>query len=49
VACIGPITADTARSHGLRVDVEPAEYTIPALTESIAAHYQRMDEGGGGR
>ena len=35
VACIGPITADTARKHGLRVDAEAKEYTIPGLIEAV--------------
>ena len=35
VACIGPITADTARGRGLRVDVEADEYTIPGLVEAV--------------
>jgi uroporphyrinogen III methyltransferase / synthase len=35
VACIGPITADTARGHGIRVDVEAREYTIPGLVEAV--------------
>jgi uroporphyrinogen III methyltransferase/synthase len=35
VACIGPITADTARKHGLRVDAEGKEYTIPGLVEAV--------------
>ena len=35
VACIGPITADTARKHGLRVDAEAREYTIPGLVEAV--------------
>jgi uroporphyrinogen III methyltransferase / synthase len=35
VACIGPITADTARRHGIRVDVEAREYTIPGLIEAV--------------
>ena len=35
VACIGPITADTARRHGLRVDAESKEYTIPGLIEAV--------------
>lgn len=41
IACIGPITAETARKFGLRVDVMPAEYTIPGLTEAICAHYEK--------
>ncbi len=39
VACIGPITAETARRHGLKVDIIPAEYTIEALTAEIEAHF----------
>ncbi len=35
VACIGPITAATAREHGLRVDVVPSEYTVPALAAAV--------------
>jgi uroporphyrinogen III methyltransferase/synthase len=35
VACIGPITADTARRYGLRVDAEAREYTIPGLIEAV--------------
>jgi uroporphyrinogen III methyltransferase / synthase len=35
VACIGPITADTARKHGLRVDAEAGEYTISGLVEAV--------------
>jgi uroporphyrinogen III methyltransferase/synthase len=35
VACIGPITADTARKRGLRVDAEAKEYTIPGLVEAV--------------
>jgi uroporphyrinogen III methyltransferase/synthase len=34
-AVIGPITAMTARRHGFRIAIRPAEYTIPALSESI--------------
>ncbi len=36
VACIGPITAETARGHGIRVDVEATEYTIPGLVRAVA-------------
>jgi uroporphyrinogen III methyltransferase/synthase len=35
VACIGPITAETARKHGIRVDAEAREYTIPGLIEAV--------------
>jgi uroporphyrinogen III methyltransferase/synthase len=36
VACIGPMTLDTARRRGLRVDVTAREYTLPALIEALA-------------
>ena len=35
VACIGPITAETARGYAIRVDVEAREYTIPGLIEAV--------------
>jgi uroporphyrinogen III methyltransferase/synthase len=35
VACIGPITAETARGHGIRVDAEAREYTISGLIEAV--------------
>jgi uroporphyrinogen III methyltransferase/synthase len=35
VACIGPITADTARERGLRVDAEADKYTISGLVEAV--------------
>jgi uroporphyrinogen III methyltransferase/synthase len=35
IACIGPITSQTARELGLAVDVEAREYTIPGLVEAI--------------
>ncbi len=42
VACIGPITAETARRHGLEVTVMPAEYTIEALATKIVEHFSRQ-------
>jgi uroporphyrinogen III methyltransferase/synthase len=39
VACIGPITADTARKHGIRVDVEAREYTISGLIEAVVDYF----------
>lgn len=35
IACIGPVTADTAREHGLKVDLQAERYTIDALVEVI--------------
>ena len=36
VACIGPITAKTARDHGIRIDAEAEEYTIGGLVSAVA-------------
>jgi uroporphyrinogen III methyltransferase/synthase len=36
VACIGDITAGTAAEYGLRTDILPDEYTVPALARAIA-------------
>ncbi len=36
VACIGPQTAATATEFGLRVDVQPADATVPALIDALA-------------
>jgi len=38
-ACIGPITADAARAHGIEVDIMPEKYTIPALTEAMVEYF----------
>jgi len=40
VACIGPVTADTAAEAGLRVDVVAGEHTIPGLVQAIVEKYQ---------
>ena len=39
VACIGPITADTARDLGFTVHVEAQEYTIDGLCQAIVQYY----------
>jgi uroporphyrinogen III methyltransferase/synthase len=39
VACIGPITAATARELGLDVDVEAQEYTVNGLVEALVRHF----------
>jgi uroporphyrinogen III methyltransferase/synthase len=41
VACIGPITADTARDLELTVDVEAEVHTIPGLVAALVAHVAR--------
>ncbi len=42
VACIGPITAATAREHGLTVDVEADVHTIDGLLDALVAHTTRQ-------
>ena len=43
VACIGPITADTARNAGLQVDVVAEEYTVTGLVAALEAHFAAID------
>ena len=40
VACIGEITARTAAEYGLRADIQPSEFTAPALARAIAEFYR---------
>ena len=42
VASIGPITAATAAEYGLRTDVMPSEYTVPALARALADYLSRV-------
>jgi uroporphyrinogen III methyltransferase/synthase len=43
IACIGPITADTVRSHGLTPTVVAEEYTIPGLARAIVEYFQSIE------
>ncbi len=57
VACIGPITAETARELGLRLDVVASEHTVPGLvaalreydwsTEKVEARMGELTDGRG--
>ncbi len=40
IACIGPVTAETARSRGIKVSIQPRKYTIPGLVQSIARYIE---------
>jgi uroporphyrinogen III methyltransferase/synthase len=40
IACIGPITAHTAKEYGLTVMVMPAENTVLALAEAVVRHFR---------
>lgn len=39
VASIGPITTETAKKRGIRVDVVAREFTIPGLVAALEAHF----------
>lgn len=41
VACIGPVTAATAKAAGLNTDIIAEEYTIPGLVEAIERYYEK--------
>lgn len=42
VACIGPQTAETAKEHGLRVDVLAESASVEQLTLDLAAHAEEL-------
>jgi uroporphyrinogen III methyltransferase/synthase len=39
IACIGPVTARTAKEWGLKAQIQPKQYTIPGLTRAIAEYF----------
>ncbi|MCH7483681.1 MAG: uroporphyrinogen-III C-methyltransferase [Chloroflexi bacterium] len=41
IACIGPITAETARENGLTVDVMASEYTVEGLVKALVDGSER--------
>lgn len=49
IACIGPITAETAKDLGLPVDVVAAEHNVEGLADAVVGYYadyaQRVDPG----
>lgn len=44
VACIGDITATTAAEYGLTAEIQPDEFTIPALARSIAEYFEQSNK-----
>jgi uroporphyrinogen III methyltransferase/synthase len=44
VACIGPVTADTARELGVKVNIIAKEYTIDGLVQAILEHFYEKPE-----
>ena len=49
VACIGPVTADTARRLGLRVDVVADVHTVDGLVDALVASATGRPQGRGRR
>jgi uroporphyrinogen III methyltransferase/synthase len=43
IACIGPITADTAIQLGLKVELVADVHTVEGLVESITSYFQRQE------
>jgi uroporphyrinogen III methyltransferase/synthase len=41
VASIGPVTSQTAKDYGLKVDIEAKEYTLDGLAEAIVKYYRK--------
>ncbi len=41
IACIGPVTAKTAKEYGLTADIMPKDYTIPALVDALVEYFKR--------
>lgn len=39
VASIGPVTSRTCQDLGLKVDIEPAEYTLATMTDEIVRYF----------
>jgi uroporphyrinogen III methyltransferase/synthase len=39
IACIGPVTARTAKGWGIKVQIQPRQYTIPGLTQAIVEYF----------
>jgi uroporphyrinogen III methyltransferase/synthase len=39
IACIGPVTSRTAKEWGMKVQIQPKEYTIPGLTDAISKYF----------
>ena len=40
VVCMGPVTTETAKSLGIRVDIVPEQQTIPGMVSALATYFQ---------
>lgn len=39
IACIGPVTARTAKGWRMKVQIQPKQYTVPGLTQAIVEYF----------
>jgi uroporphyrinogen III methyltransferase/synthase len=46
VASIGPVTSETARAHGLKIDMEARRHDIEGLVETIKRFYEKESRHG---
>jgi uroporphyrinogen III methyltransferase/synthase len=44
IACIGPVTADTARRAGLRVNIVASEHTMSGLVQALLGYFSGQKE-----
>lgn len=44
VACIGPVTADTVRDGGIKVDIMPKAATVPMMVKAISGFFSRKKQ-----
>jgi uroporphyrinogen III methyltransferase / synthase len=41
IASIGPVTSQTLRKHGLRIDIEAKDHSIPGLVAAVKAYFAK--------
>ena len=41
-ASIGPVTTKTLAKYGFACDIQPEDFTIPALVKALTAHYEKQ-------
>jgi len=44
IACIGPVTASTARELGYQVDLVSSTYSVPGLVNELVAHFGKTED-----
>lgn len=43
IACIGPVTSGTAKQWGMKVQIQPRQYTISGLTKAIVDYFKNKN------